>query len=153
MSAVASLPVKWVPPKDQWRWGVKLVTCDACGKHHARSRWSVSIRCHACDCVGWIAKRRASAAVQRAVKRGDLLPALQFDCVDCGHPAHGYDHRDYSQPLVVEPVCRRCNALRGPADISKFLCLPVWMPTISHFGPAAKMPRLTISSPSASRVG
>lgn len=32
---------------------------------------------------------------------------------------------------------------------TKFLCLPVWMPTLSLLGPAAKMPRLTISSPVA----
>lgn len=26
-----------------------------------------------------------------------------------------YDHRDYTKPLSVEPVCRSCNKLRGPA--------------------------------------
>jgi hypothetical protein len=25
-----------------------------------------------------------------------------------------YEHRDYTKPLQVEPVCRSCNALRGP---------------------------------------
>jgi hypothetical protein len=26
-----------------------------------------------------------------------------------------YDHRDYNQPLQVEPVCSPCNISRGPA--------------------------------------
>ena len=30
--------------------------------------------------------------------------------------AYDYDHRDYSKPLEVDPVCRRCNQMRGPAD-------------------------------------
>lgn len=33
------------------------------------------------------------------------------------------------------------------SSFNKFLCLPVWMPTLSHLGLAAKMPRMTISSP------
>ena len=36
-------------------------------------------------------------------------------CVDCGEEAESYDHRDYFEPLKVEPVCIRCNTLRGPA--------------------------------------
>lgn len=43
-------------------------------------------------------------------------------CVDCGHPATCYEHRDYARPLDVEPVCRSCNATRGmgamPAQIA-----------------------------------
>lgn len=35
-------------------------------------------------------------------------------CVDCGRPAKVYDHRDYSRPLDVEPVCKGCNKKRGP---------------------------------------
>jgi hypothetical protein len=34
-------------------------------------------------------------------------------CVDCGAAAGCYDHRDYSQPLLVEPVCLGCNSKRG----------------------------------------
>ena len=33
-------------------------------------------------------------------------------------PANVYDHRDYSLPLVVEPVCYTCNTARGSAIIS-----------------------------------
>jgi len=41
-----------------------------------------------------------------------------IECVDCGAPATCYDHRDYSKPLDVEPVCWKCNAQRGPAKFS-----------------------------------
>lgn len=34
-------------------------------------------------------------------------------------PTKGYDHRDYSKPWAVEPVCDRCNTLRGPAKAAK----------------------------------
>lgn len=59
---------------------------------------------------------KAHQAVYRAVKRG-ALPRLDgtVDCVDCGAAAKHYDHRDYSKPLEVEPVCARCNRLRGSA--------------------------------------
>lgn len=53
------------------------------------------------------------------IKRGQL-PRLQFagiclgiKCVDCGASAMHYDHRDYFKPFIVEPVCHRCNLLRG----------------------------------------
>ncbi len=36
-------------------------------------------------------------------------------CVDCGKKAGHYDHRDYNQPLDVQPVCESCNCRRGPA--------------------------------------
>ena len=57
----------------------------------------------------------AHKAVTCAVKRGELPPAKALNCVDCGCQARDYDHRDYNAPMVVVPVCRRCNRLRGPA--------------------------------------
>jgi len=56
----------------------------------------------------------ACAAVARAIKAGNLTPAKEHLCVDCGKQARDYDHRDYGRPLHVEPVCRSCNKLRGP---------------------------------------
>lgn len=58
--------------------------------------------------------------VATAVRRGDLVGlSYHFDagvaCVDCGKPAQCYDHRDYLEPLDVDPVCMRCNGKRGPA--------------------------------------
>lgn len=62
-----------------------------------------------------MARRRSAAAsaVAKAVKQGDLPPATTVACTDCGKPAFCYDHRDYLQPLLVEPVCKRCDCLRG----------------------------------------
>ena len=59
--------------------------------------------------------RSAVAAVNRAVRMGALPHVKGKLCVDCGAPAHDYDHRNYSRPLDVEPVCRSCNLRRGPA--------------------------------------
>lgn len=44
-----------------------------------------------------------------------LPPADGQTCVDCGKRAFYYDHRYYSRPLDVVPVCRGCNIKRGPA--------------------------------------
>jgi len=52
--------------------------------------------------------------VRAAIKRGDLPPQRTQACVDCGGQATMYDHRDVTQPLAVEPVCRGCNVRRGP---------------------------------------
>lgn len=43
------------------------------------------------------------------------MPANTYRCVDCGSWASGWEHRDYSEPLKVEPTCSRCNFKRGPA--------------------------------------
>jgi hypothetical protein len=58
----------------------------------------------------------ASSAVKAAVDRG-VLARLDgsIACTDCGNPACQYDHRDYSRPLDVDPVCRSCNKKRGTA--------------------------------------
>jgi len=58
---------------------------------------------------------RVQWAVQKALRSGELLPLRHQYCVDCGAPATEYDHRDYSKPIEVDPVCHRCNKLRGPA--------------------------------------
>lgn len=60
-------------------------------------------------------QREAAKAIQHEVSYGDMPRPDNFWCVDCGRLAQCYDHRDYNWPLRVEPVCRRCNALRGPA--------------------------------------
>lgn len=58
----------------------------------------------------------AQVAVSLAIRTGKLKPAHLFNCADCGSKASQYEHRDYSKPLDVDPVCPRCNRLRGPAD-------------------------------------
>lgn len=62
-------------------------------------------------------QRKAHSIVRAAIKHG-LLPQLKtgrYACVDCGASAAEYDHRDYSRPLDVQPVCRSCNKKRGTA--------------------------------------
>jgi len=41
-------------------------------------------------------------------------------CVDCGKQATCYDHRDYSKPIDVEPVCHPCNVKRGRGAMPEF---------------------------------
>lgn len=67
----------------------------------------------------------ACAAVARAIREQRLSPASHFCCTDCGAPAQEYDHRDYSKPLDVEPVCRPCNGRRGPGRWTQFVPLPI----------------------------
>ena len=60
-----------------------------------------------------IVQKRAHQRVLLAVKRGLLPPVTSYRCIDCGLPAKHYDHRDYSKPLEVDPVCIKCNFRRG----------------------------------------
>lgn len=79
------------------------------------------LRCDPCSQTRYVAmsslRSLAASAVARAVRIGELPAAKTCTCVDCGRPAEGYDHRDYTQPLKVDPVCRSCNVMRGPADV------------------------------------
>ncbi len=72
--------------------------------------------CQQCDLIVEKINLWAMGRVANAVKAGKLPPVRTLTCVDCGAPAVGYDHRDYSKPLDVQPVCRRCNWKRGPAN-------------------------------------
>lgn len=63
----------------------------------------------------------AVSAVRRAVLAGKLPPVKGQTCADCDAPATEYDHRDYSKPLDVAAVCRKCNQRRGSA---MFVCDP-----------------------------
>jgi len=59
---------------------------------------------------------KAHTLVRLAINTG-ILPALRTDikCFDCEEQATEYDHRDYSYPLFVHPVCHSCNKKRGQA--------------------------------------
>lgn len=88
-----------------------------------RNRWEPycpeHMRWHFAQKLNWEVNcgRRQAGGIVTAAKRMGLLPHLDgsIACVDCGAPACDYDHRDYNKPLEVEPVCRRCNKLRGSA--------------------------------------
>ena len=79
----------------------------------------------------------ANKAVNQAVRRGELPRVKDCLCVDCGAPAHDYDHRDYSKPLDVVPVCRSCNVKRGPAAISAVQFPPLYRPALDFTDGAA----------------
>ena len=71
--------------------------------------------CAKCSVI--VRKLRASVGrqVSREIAAGRLQKASSFTCVDCSAPATAYDHREYTKPLSVEPVCIPCNVRRGPA--------------------------------------
>ena len=79
------------------------------------------LRCHECRRVHSLTldilsgRFLATSAVATARRNGAIGPAKEFPCVDCARPAECYDHRDYGQPLKVEPVCFSCNVVRGHA--------------------------------------
>lgn len=57
----------------------------------------------------------AIAKVSSAICKGIIPRPSTLLCDDCGLPASQYDHRDYNFPLLVAPVCRKCNINRGQA--------------------------------------
>lgn len=60
-------------------------------------------------------KHRAHGAIWRAVSTGKIPRAKELICVDCGRPAQDYDHylgHDRTHYLDVQPVCKKCHAIR-----------------------------------------
>ena len=99
---------------------LKEFTCHLCGTVDLIRGGGAKYRCNPCrvaagGCPGRTPQEEAHVVVARAVWNGDLQPARSFPCTDCGGAAIEYDHRDYNQPLNVDPVCRACNLRRGPA--------------------------------------
>lgn len=80
-----------------------------------------TLRCEPCLNQRHLARKavqsKAACAVSKAVRAGELPRPSELLCMDCGRPASQYDHRDYTKPLHVQPVCRSCNVMRGPADV------------------------------------
>ena len=90
--------------------------CSGCGEPLPLIRHYKTYMCDGCketlpDKIG----ENAHKIVALAIRLGFLRPINECSCVDCGNPATDYDHRDYSKPLEVVPVCRPCNFKRGPA--------------------------------------
>jgi hypothetical protein len=78
--------------------------CRTCQKSRARRSYTKAMT-------------KCGLATRSAILRGLLPPPTLFDCQDCGCRAKCYDHRDYSKPLEVEPVCWKCNTKRGPTSL------------------------------------
>lgn len=101
-------------------------SCCVCGVVELTTGGSDTFRCGGCRAAGlfasrsmritdWTGKDRASRQVATAIAAGRLPRPNQLKCADCPAPAIEYEHRDYNKPLQVDPICRRCNLLRGPA--------------------------------------
>lgn len=54
-------------------------------------------------------KERSQCAVAYAIKTGKLKRTA---CQECGNPKSEAHHTDYSKPLDVEFLCRRCHQLK-----------------------------------------
>ena len=98
----------------------KKFTCKGCGVVNEVVGGTSNYHCLTCrTALGMrdlsTPKYLAHQAVAKARKQGLLADPRTLMCSDCEAQAIEYDHRDYSQPLVVSAVCRRCNLKRGPA--------------------------------------
>jgi hypothetical protein len=103
---------------------MKARNCLQCGAHLQAERWG-SRFCGTCRVARYAKNGRAEAItlVQKAIKLGTLPSPRGFACEDCGGPATQYDHRDYSKPLDVVPVCCGCNNRRPPAKWARYVPL------------------------------
>ena len=93
---------------------MSMADCPGCGRTTER-RMRNSPYCHPCVTIFHEESLRCSRLITAAVKVGAMKRAKEFGCVDCGSPARCYDHRDYTRPFDVQPVCDRCNNKRGHA--------------------------------------
>ena len=92
----------------------KLKQCARCGT--GIKAWRNLYYCKPCVPHVRKALRKAIGILNYAIATFYWHPAKLFKCVGCGVQATCWDHRDYSKPLLVFPVCNRCNILRGPAE-------------------------------------
>ncbi len=99
----------------EWLSGIRSDrSCILCGGPTLRH--TQAIYCRQCRRGAERMRSAAHRAVKQAIIRGTLLPLATQYCVGCGAFAVAYDHRDYSKPLAVDPVCRSCNRRRGPGQ-------------------------------------
>lgn len=82
-----------------------------------------SYRRYCKDCLPAVQKVREEA--NRHMRSVQFPDVQAMKCEDCGARAYAYDHRYYSMPLDVAPVCRACNAKRGPANDVRVLAREV----------------------------
>lgn len=69
-------------------------------------------------------RQAAYQFTKAAIANGFLLPPPDCECADCGKKAECYDHRDYSKPIDVEPVCIACNKRRGAGFMPPMVVTP-----------------------------
>ena len=113
--------------KDRWRLnGLPFELCHICGRPNHRKG-----TCGRCQNSRYEEMRAQRRVFNNAIRRGALpdLSSVKINCVDCEKysqknpegwknkdlTASEWDHRDWREPLKVEPVCRMHNARRGRA--------------------------------------
>jgi len=92
------------------------VDCGSAIENHFTGIGGRPMRCKKCKEsreISLAGKQIAHSVVAKAIRQGEIRRPAEFKCVDCGKSAEVYDHRDYSKPLDVQPVCRSCNVIRG----------------------------------------
>lgn len=127
MSAVMS------PPKLRFRFDVvkrvwRHLSGDLAGRRVNLCRFCKLFSERMGTCIACQNARNAEIKQQRRIftnaVRAGKIPSLadrQTPCVDCKgtskprRPATEWDHRDWREPLKVEPVCRFHNSHRGRA--------------------------------------
>lgn len=97
-------------------------TCVDCGNRawHQGMRCEPCHRAHYCYMQHFRGQQEAIRLVGEAIRAGEIPHPSTLQCADCGRPAEQYDHRDYSLPLSVDPVCRKHNIRRGRATPREF---------------------------------
>lgn len=98
-----------------WRLHPRTYSCRRCSASFKGFPIGRHWYCDPCRFLSYEAARWAKIWVVRAMRTGVLMHASQHRCVDCGEWATGWEHRDYGQPLAVDPTCSSCNFKRGPA--------------------------------------
>lgn len=97
------------------RWGKTVIQCAACkrvlGNQHHSARY-----CLPCSDAVSDMRKSISKRLRYAIDTGKLKDWRGQKCNFCGESAIGYEHRDYSQPFDVTPICRSCNWKLGPAS-------------------------------------
>lgn len=90
------------------------MTCPGCGRLMDRSDSRATV-CMSCMRLRGYMSTACTLLVKAAIELGQLRHIDGQSCVDCGKPAFCYDHRNYYEPLKVEPICRACNRKRPSA--------------------------------------
>ena len=96
----------------------RIFKCQTCGKNHVNTdkahNWR-RMRCVQCSYYAHLIFSMMGGIMNVAKNRNAVAPLRGLKCVDCKRKATVYDHRRYLAPLVVEPVCHKCNTKRGQA--------------------------------------
>ena len=102
-----------------------IAFCAQCSVYIPRERWA-RMFCIPCAAQRYLRNGRIKAGqlLHREILAGRIPRPDTMACTDCGAHATQYDHRDYSKPFDVEPVCGSCNMRREPAKWVRYESRP-----------------------------